>query len=73
MRTFHNYPHDTPAYFCEDWSKAFTRTPQTLSFTALLQQEAICFTRDGQSVYVSSEGQSAPLLYINLEAVPSTQ
>jgi hypothetical protein len=57
----------------EDWSKAFARTPQTLSFTALLQQEAICFTKDGQSVYVSSEGQSAPLLYINLEAVPSTQ
>ena len=56
----------------EDWSKAFTGTPQTLSFTALPQQEAICFTGDGQSVYVSSEGQSASLLNITLEAVPST-
>jgi len=56
----------------EDWSKAFAGTPQTLSFTALPQQEAICFTADGQSVYVTSEGQSASLLNITLEAVPST-
>ena len=54
----------------EDWSKTFARTPQTLSFTVLPQQEAICFTWDGQSVYVSSEGQSVPLLHINIDSGP---
>jgi hypothetical protein len=54
----------------EDWSKRFTLTPQTLSFNELPQQEAICFTWDGQSVYVSSEGQSVPLLRINIDSAP---
>ena len=54
----------------EDWSKTFARTPQSLSFTELPQQEAVCFTRDGQSVYVSSEGQFVPLLHINIDSSP---
>ena len=55
----------------EDWSKAFTRKPQMLVFKALPQQEAICFAGDGQSAYVTSEGQSASLMQINLKTVPS--
>ena len=47
------------------------RTPKTPRFTALPQQEANCFAEGGQSIYISSEGQSAALLYIDLKAFPS--
>ncbi|MBT8370157.1 MAG: hypothetical protein KJO34_04280 [Deltaproteobacteria bacterium] len=55
----------------EDWSKAFLRAPKVLSFRSLVQQEAICFNKNGQSVYISSEGRSAPLLRIDLDAISS--
>jgi len=57
----------------EDWSTAFSRTPHPLDFPALFQQEAICFNKDGGSIYISSEGRSAPLLRIDLESVSSRQ
>ena len=57
----------------EDWSEAFLRKPRTLKFPALYQQEAICFNNSGRSVYISSEGQSAPILRIDLNAASSRQ
>lgn len=57
----------------ENWPTAFSRAPRILRFPALLQQEAVCFSKDGKSVFLSSEGRSAPLLRIDLEAVTSTQ
>jgi hypothetical protein len=50
----------------ENWPIAFSRPPRALRFPVLRQQEAICFSNDGQSVYISSEGRSAPLLRIDL-------
>lgn len=57
----------------ENWPTVFSRTPRILRFPALLQQEAICFSKNGKTVYVSSEGRSAPLLRIDLDAFTSTQ
>ena len=50
----------------ENWQAAFARTPRPLNFPPLLQQEALCFSKNGKSVYISSEGRSAPLLRIDL-------
>jgi hypothetical protein len=60
-------------YAGENWSTVFSRTPKVVSFPVLLQQEAICFSKDGKSLYISSEGRYAPLLRIDLEAVPASQ
>ena len=57
----------------EDWSIAFSRKPKVLRFPALFQQEAICFNNSSQSIYISSEGRSAPLLRIDLDAVSTRQ
>jgi hypothetical protein len=57
----------------ENWSTAFSRAPRVIKFPALLQQEAICFSNDGKSVYISSEGRPAPLLRIDLQDFTSSQ
>jgi hypothetical protein len=57
----------------ENWPTVFSRTPRILRFPALLQQEAICFSKNGKSVYISSEGRSAPLLRIDLDTFTSSQ
>ena len=57
----------------ENWTTVFSRTPRILRFPALSQQEAICFSKDGKSVFISSEGRSAPLLRIDLDGFTSNQ
>ena len=49
----------------ENWSTALSRKPQQVNFPALAQQEAICFSHDGKSIFVTSEQFPAPLLCID--------
>jgi len=46
----------------EDWASAFARTPQALAAHDLPQAEGLCFSRDGQTLYVTTEGSPAPLI-----------
>lgn len=40
----------------EPWVETFKREPMRLMFPGLPQAEAICFSRDGRTLYVASEG-----------------
>ncbi len=51
------------------WSQIFSRPPKVLEFPALWQQEALCFSRNGRYLHISSEGRHAPLLRIDLTRV----
>jgi hypothetical protein len=64
----YNHAYLFTRHCSEDWSEAFLRKPRILKFPVLFQQEAICFNNSSLSVYISSEGQSAPLLRIDLDA-----
>lgn len=46
----------------ETWAQAFARTPQQLPAHGLPQAEAVCFSRDARSIYISTEGNAPPLL-----------
>jgi hypothetical protein len=46
----------------ESWAAAFARLPQRVRVPHLPAQEAAAFARDGQSIYVSSEGRHAALV-----------
>ena len=50
----------------EGWEAAFKRPPMVIRLPALddaelRQREALCFDSRGQAVYVTSEGQYAPI------------
>lgn len=47
----------------ETWSDAFKRAPTRLVFHGLPQAEAVCFSRDGRSIYVASETTAAFVRY----------
>lgn len=47
----------------ETWATAFARKPLHLAPHRLPQAEAICFSRDGRSIYVASESTRALLRY----------
>lgn len=47
----------------EPWPEALAREPVHLPISGLLQAEAICFTPDGKSIYVASEGPQPLLRY----------
>ncbi len=51
----------------ENWSEAILRPPQELSFPALVQQEALCFSLDGKAIFVTTEQIPAPLIRIDLQ------
>jgi len=51
----------------EKWSEAILRPPQELSFPALVQQEALCFSLDGKAMFVTTEQIPAPLIHIDLQ------
>lgn len=40
----------------EAWAAAFQRPPQRLPFHELAQAEAVCFSPDGRTIFVASEG-----------------
>lgn len=46
----------------QSWAEAFAHAPQRLEPHGLQQAEAICFSRDGRSLFVGSEGEGSPLL-----------
>jgi len=46
----------------ETWAAAFARGGQALAAHNLPQAEAICFSSDGQNLYVTTEGSPAPLI-----------
>jgi hypothetical protein len=50
----------------QSWAEAFASEPQRLPPHGLMQAEAVCFSRDGHALYVSSEGRAAPLLRYDL-------
>lgn len=47
----------------EPWAEALAREPVHLPISGLLQAEAICFTPDGKSIYVASEGPQPLVRY----------
>lgn len=56
-----------PRHGDESWAEVFARAPQRISLPRLRQAEAIAFASDGQSLYVTSEGRSAPLFRLDRE------
>lgn len=47
----------------EPWAEALAREPVHLPISGLLQGEAICFTPDGKSIYIASEGPQPLVRY----------
>ncbi|NNF51465.1 MAG: hypothetical protein HKN59_03410 [Gammaproteobacteria bacterium] len=46
----------------ESWAEAFAKDPKLVATPFLAQAEALAFTPDGRSLYVTSEGIPAPML-----------
>jgi hypothetical protein len=55
----------------ETWSKAFSRRPLILPPHGLQQAESVCFSPEGQSIFVTEEKLNAPLLRYELAPLPS--
>ncbi len=53
----------------ESWAQAFSRDPQLIATPFLKQAEALAFTPDGGSLYITSEGIPAPLLRLRRDQV----
>ena len=49
-----------------DWLKVFSSTPEEIVLPELRQAESVGFTKDGKSIYVTSEKIPAPLLKVEL-------
>ena len=52
----------------EPWAAVFSRAPEILAPHGLPQAEALCFSRDGRSLYVTGEMKSPRLLRYELPA-----
>lgn len=50
----------------ESWPQAFARTPRILPIPEAMQAEAICYSPDGDALYVTSEGSPCPLWRIEI-------
>jgi hypothetical protein len=50
----------------ESWPQAFARPPRTLRLPEAVQAEAICYSADGDALYVTSEGSPCPLWRIEI-------
>lgn len=51
----------------ETWAQAFARDPELIATPFMAQAEALAFTPDGNTLYVTSEGIPAPLLRLQRE------
>ncbi|UJF22645.1 hypothetical protein [Shewanella sp. OMA3-2] len=49
-----------------DWLALFSSTPKQINLPSIIQAEAIGFSQDGQSVYITSERLPAPLYKVDL-------
>jgi hypothetical protein len=45
-----------------DWSTVFLDTPEEIRFPPMRQAESICFSKDGSTIYITSEQLPAPLI-----------
>jgi hypothetical protein len=52
------------------WHHALARKPLTVDIPRLAQQETVCFSSDGRTLYVSTEKRPSPLLAIDLAGIP---
>ncbi len=50
----------------EPWATAFRRPPRVVALPSIYQPEALCFSPDGRSIYVSSEESPTPLVRYSL-------
>jgi hypothetical protein len=50
----------------ESWPQAFFRAPRALPLPEAVQAEAICYSQDGDALYVTSEGSPCPLWRIEI-------
>lgn len=46
----------------ESWADTLKRRPQALPSVSLPQAESVCFSADGREIFVTSEGEHAPLI-----------
>ncbi|GAA5481938.1 hypothetical protein [Haloferula sargassicola] len=51
----------------ESWPQAFARPWETIGSFRLFQAESVCFSADGESLLITSEGVGAPLLSFPLK------
>ncbi len=51
----------------QSWGEAFAAKPQRLPRHGLAQAEGICFSKDGRSLLVVSEGRGAPVVRYGIE------
>ena len=51
----------------ESWADAFARDPRAIAVLPLGQWEAVCYVRDGETVYLTREGVHAPLMVLAAE------
>jgi hypothetical protein len=56
----------------ESWAEVFARPPQRIALPRLRQAEALAFGSDGHTLYITSEGRSAPLLRLDPQ-LPRTE
>ena len=49
-----------------DWATTFSGSPKEIMFPPLRQAESVCFSRDGSSIFITSEQIPAPLLKIDM-------
>lgn len=50
----------------ESWPQAFSRAPRVLPVPEAVQAEAICYTPNGDALYITSEGSPCPLWRIQV-------
>ena len=50
----------------EEWSETLKRTPFTFRLSKLKQAEAVCFSKDARSIYMTSEQLPTPIIETNL-------
>lgn len=55
-----------------DWAEALRRAPRVIVLPPIPQAEALSFSRDGRSLWISSEKLPAPLLQVDLRDPPAT-
>ena len=59
-------PYLFDRYRNESWAIVFNRPPKALSMPRMRQAEAICFSSDGTSLFVTSEKRPAPLYRLDI-------
>ena len=56
-----------------EWLSLFSTTPQQIALPAIKQAEAVAFSQDGQSIYITSEMIPAPVYKMDLNSAVTQQ